>query len=383
MKVFILLLFVASIFAQWNRCSSTTFGNQGELCSTSQNSTRSCKQFLSCKDGKCAPSHIGSACKVATDCFLSRRTQGVITCIKERCVKLKYNGEQCFDNEECHGQKCENGWCVGFKEGAQCNPTQGVQCDKGLYCSLATSTCVKQKQIGENCEDYASERVGRNFNVICPGGSLCISVGGSDKRCRKYGYVDEGNGCNFDNECAGFMSCNRNQVCSLNLWQWNQACPGADRNCTATAGEACICGQNGAKNSCQKTSAGARECDYPKYAVEIRNCAERNNCPYDPNYNFFSNYYDAFPQADTCMSRNCGGVIREYLCCLGDGYDHLPYSWLHSAPLSCSSSRGNPVVTGFVVVLFLCAIASIIATVIVVIVVIVKRKSAENFQRLN
>lgn len=378
--IFLILFFIPFVFSQWGQCDPRTYGNAGDSCSAAQNSTRVCKQYLSCKDGRCSTSIVGSRCKVPDDCFLSRRTQGMITCIKDTCVKMKYNGERCIDNEQCFGQKCENGWCVGLKEGDACNPTQNVQCDRGLYCSLQTSTCTRQKLLGDNCEDYVSERAGRNYNVICPGGSVCMAVAGSDKRCRKYGYVQENGACNFDNECAGFMTCNRNQVCSQNVWSWNQGCPGAPKNCSFVDGESCICGQNGQTNSCQKTSAGRIECNYPYYATEIRNCGERNNCPYDSNYQFFSNYYDVFPQAETCMSQNCGSIIREYFCCLGDGYDHLSASWLHSAPLSCSTS--NPVVTAFVVLLFLFAFASIIVTIIVIVVIVIKRKNAENFQRL-
>jgi hypothetical protein len=245
---------------------------------------------------------------------------------------------------------------------------------------LRRSKCEKQRKLGEGCDDYIREGPGRNFNVICPGGSVCQSIQNSDKRCRKYGYVLEGGDCTFDNECVGMMRCNSRGVCSSAMMNWGQTCIGAPRNCTAAEGEGCICGSNGAAPSCKKVSVGRNECNFDDAQKAIRDCQERANCPYDRQYQFFSNYYNAIPWTGNCMSDNCGSVIRSFMCCLGNGYDNVEYSWLHSGPMPCGN---NVAVTVIVVLLFVAAGISIIVTAVIVTIAIIKRKKEEGFSKLD
>jgi hypothetical protein len=292
---------------------------------------------------------------------------------------MKYNGEWCRNHDECYSGKCDR-QCQGAKLDEACDPSQLVGCEKGLYCSLRDSKCRRQRRIAEPCDDYVREGPGRNFNVICQGGTQCLAVQNSDKRCRKIGYVLEGGDCGFDNECVGFLRCSSRGSCTTQgiAWMGQGTCLGAPRNCSVIQGESCVCGAgNGGQPSCQKTSGGRGDCDYDNTMLNLRNCQERANCPYD-GQGFFSMFWNAFPQASTCMSDNCGGIIRQYLCCVGEGFDNVPYAWTHSAPLSCGS---NAIVTALVVLLFIFAGFSVVVTAIVVVIVVLKRKREDGFQK--
>jgi hypothetical protein len=88
----------------------------------------------------------------------------------------RFAGEDCESDNDCSGttlapQKCDQATkkCMGFKEGAQCSFTQ--DCVVGLYCDDSTSTCIKQKGLGEVCKDIT----GCQNTLLCYFGKCSVA----------------------------------------------------------------------------------------------------------------------------------------------------------------------------------------------------------------
>jgi len=181
-KLVILGCFLALIFAQNitfppPQCDSTYYGNTDEAC---DNNLKRCKNFYVCKNGKCKRAHIGSECADNTDCFGWKEEN--LRCINKKCIKPRYPGYSCVDSGECWTGACVGGLCSGKQQGADCNPNNLAECDYGLYCSLAQKKCVPQLRLLQSCNDYAVQDdipQGANYNIMCPGGSVCMGRSGA------------------------------------------------------------------------------------------------------------------------------------------------------------------------------------------------------------
>eukprot|EP01080_Neovahlkampfia_damariscottae_P003462 gene3462-6111_t len=396
---FLVAIFIASVYCQQG-CSPFTFGNLGEPCANRRNSTQRCKQFLSCIGGrvflnsilkfkgKCVPGWVGSACTSNSGCYLSGRNSENVQCVDGVCTRKRYNGYRCATNEQCFGNRCEGGVCVGLKEDEVCDPNVNVQCGKGLYCSLKEKKCKLQIRIGEECEDYVEKQniaAGENYNVICPGGTRCLSIPGSKKACRKIGYLSEFDVCKYDHECSGILNCRSINEPQTRCHQprFRETCRGATKDCDSLNGEQCICNENRQNPpTCKKTSNGRNTCNYPTIAMEWRDCWEKYNCPYDSGLYFTSWFVDVFPASSTCMSQHCGFILKKYLCCSTKGFDSISYSMSHSAPINCSPIQ-DLFITGVVMTLFLLLIGSIAGTSVIIGVILLKTKLSTNqFEQL-
>jgi hypothetical protein len=118
-----------------------------------------------------------------------------------------------------------------------------------------------------------------------------LAVSGSDKACRKIGYLNEDEECQFDHECSGFLTCRSINEPQLRCHQprFGERC--GDKECDSLNGEQCICDSNRQNPpTCKRTSNGRSTCDYPTVAIEWRDCWEKFNCPYDSGL-FFQSWY--------------------------------------------------------------------------------------------
>lgn len=86
-----------------------------------------------------------------------RLTNSSFTCGIDT-VKERYPGEECNDNSDCVYPKnsnesifhqCKDGKCTGITKDNSCKSTD--ECLAGYACDSQTSTCKKQKGVGEDC----------------------------------------------------------------------------------------------------------------------------------------------------------------------------------------------------------------------------------------
>jgi len=221
--------------------------------------------------------------------------------------------------------------------------------------------------------------------IMCPGGSRCISVAGSNYACRKAHYVKQGDECTYDFECIGSLNCRSTNNSPYPTCQWNQQlqnCPGSSKNCSTILGERCICGQDGQPNTCKRVSSDlvGAGCDYQKSYLEWRDCWARNNCPYDNQMNYLAFFIYSFSNAGTCMAKNCGHIAKNYLCCSSYGFNFISYSDSNNLPMNCDS---NIFATVTISLLFVVVAASMVTTFIVVLIIYLKnRKKSEPFEQL-
>lgn len=350
-------------FQRERECTPVHYGNRGDSCDGVK---RKCKNFYMCKNGECTYSNLGRACEKNEDCFLHDTRGEGVRCVEKICVKPRYNGYSCNHNGECFGQKCEGNVCVGAKEGETCDPATTVRCDKGLYCSTQTKKCVKQLTTGQPCNDFDAGfagNAGSNFNVICTGGLKCMGAV-NHKSCIKFRDGKVGEPCNYevdkDDECEYGLHCDpkRNQcVSNANLGE-TFACKGADRNCSVTEHEQCVCHHETDKPHCVSTLN--RHCDLFAALNKWRDCASAHNCPFD------SNPEEAFLldtiEPNTCMGKYCSQISKEYLCCAHEPHRRNKYSQVSVGPLGCD--HGSP---GGVVVVLLILFAIIAGGVLILV----------------
>ena len=93
--------------------------------------------------------HLLDPCSKGYTCTQTIGTNS--TCIKETpsTAADKYPGEKCTDNTDCVYGACSDKKCVGYTAGTACVST--LQCEPGLYCDTATTTCTPLKNDGALC----------------------------------------------------------------------------------------------------------------------------------------------------------------------------------------------------------------------------------------
>jgi len=356
-----------------NQCSNWRFGVEGDVCDSSPNSRLNCKAFLQCREGKCRSSQIGSFCNRHTDCYLNRDTEDNIRCIGQRCTKRRYPGGDCAMNDECFSQRCRNGVCVGKERGESCDPYRSVECDRNLYCSYWDGICVSQLVEKEDCDDYYNQRNipdGSNYYIMCGSGTQCIRrTDTGPYACEKVGQKNIDDECDFETDCIWPSRC-RNRKCVLDSIA-DITCVGS-RNCTrGQITESCVCGENGAANTCQKSEND--NCNPTKTTWDWRNCWAENNCPYEKSI-LTALLTDPF-QKETCMGKYCGHIPLNYLCCIWSGYDYIKFSVGSTLILPCSSAGSIVLILSILTFIFC---STLIITVIVAVVIILLRRRKTN-----
>lgn len=154
-------------------CRDTIYGKIGDDCSTEPNSPFQCKMLLTCVNGKCQSGTIGSKCLSHSDCAFSGSSSESVRCINGVCFKKRYNGSPCSLDDQCYSQMCQGGMCFGYGEAENCDPTAPVSCARGLYCSWNRAICVKQRSVGDRCDDYDNRLP---INEIPEGSNYMVSM---------------------------------------------------------------------------------------------------------------------------------------------------------------------------------------------------------------
>lgn len=235
-----------------------------------------------------------------------------------------------------------NGFCSGKKEGEDCDAKNLAECDKGLYCSLRLGKCVKQLRTLSVCNDYVYQNdipQGANYNVICPGGQVCMGPYNETQLCRPYRNGPLGSPCNWyrdgDDGCEFGLRCSRRRsVCiAPNVDYPTYACQGSPRNCSFAEGESCICQEGSTTVGTCRTRTDAVKCDENKAMNDYRECMRDNNCPYEKNF-VFSFLIDPLDKK-TCLGKYCGLLARKYLCCAASLYRRIKFSPSSSGVLKC------------------------------------------------
>jgi len=337
------------------QCDATLSGNLGDACDAN---LRRCKWFYLCKQNKCVSASIGSSCVVKEDCF--GQAEESLRCVNNKCVKPKYPSFQCSDSQECWTGTCINGICSGRPLAAACSPRNMAECDKGLYCSTRTSTCVPQLNTLDFCTDYVWEAdipQGANYNVMCPGGNVCLGPNATQV-CRPYKIGTIGTGCNAlrdgNDACEFGLFCNPSKgICEVpNLKYPTFGCQGS-RNCSFVAGESCLCEDGSTTVGTCRTRTDRVKCDLDGIMNEYRQCMTDFNCAYEKNF-LFSFFTDAL-DGKTCLGKNCANIAKKYMCCALPSYNNVKWSQASSDVLNCGGSSGsNGVVIAFFILFFLC-----------------------------
>lgn len=341
-QIFLVFLLFIYSYAQNNiTCSDIYYGREGEEC-VPGNSKRQCKQFLICNNNYCREGFPSSSCVKDTDCIFGSPLEEGVKCVKGLCLKRRYAGFTCSQNEECYTEECKGGICTGKKLGESCNPLLPITCEKEHYCSFKDKVCKPQKKENEDCADYEplEERLipaGSNYMIICPGGTKCTRTLNSTQTpiCKRIYYAKEGEACTSIDDCYLQHSC-VGGICKKD--QIFKPC-GAS-NCTEN--EECLCNNNGPP-SCKAVS---NKCSLSDTLRRWTDCWSDNNCKWQRNpYNTMLT--EVFLK-ETCMGQLCSDIAKEYFCCLFNGWDFTHYSKAYSTPLGCASSGW---VIAFVVIL--------------------------------
>jgi hypothetical protein len=197
MKIFLIILFQIALS---QLCTKTTYGKNGTYC---DGDTKRCKIYSTCsKENLCKNSDINDPCQEDTDCFLSKEKN--IKCINNKCIRPKYNGFECFSNEECFSNFCSNNYCSS-KDLNSCNPESFNGCDEGFFCSKQ-GHCTESLLQNQNCSNVffnsdikpILQLDGSNFMSVCKPGFICLGTNNSDQKCVPYRNAKINEKCNFE-----------------------------------------------------------------------------------------------------------------------------------------------------------------------------------------
>lgn len=321
---FCVILVITCVVSQ--QCVPTVYGGHGDVCQL--NSTHLCKQFLKCNTGRCEDAYPGSKCVIDQHCTGS--SQGV-QCIEGRCTKQRYNGYPCEKNTDCYGNKCTDKICAGLGAGAVCDPTNNVMCAKGFYCSTS-KICVAQRIRGQECNDYNSLFTGRgsNYNVICPGGTKCVSTSNPNNHtCEDVYQRREGESCSFSEQCHPPLICDTRSGSPKCLLQTQtKPCPSR-----SNPHQYCFFYENCECEKCIKQFEW-NDCDYQTAFDRWNKCWRDSNCPFDQGITYDDWFVDSF-DTNTCLSLHCRESVRDFMCCAMSWNNE--FSMSNNGPLGCSS----------------------------------------------
>jgi hypothetical protein len=148
-------------------------------------------------------------------------------------------------------------------------------------------------------------------------------------------------------------------------------CPGNPTgNCSDSRGEMCVCDVGKSTGTCKQF--WNPNCNWRDAFNEYRQCWAKNKCAFDNFYDSLQT--DSFPQAETCMSKNCGHIARKYMCCELDGFENSPWSWAARGVLPCGGIGPGGVAGIVISVLIVVGLAAVVIG--VAIFFIVKRRKA-------
>ena len=202
-------------------------------------------ETVPCPDNfKCLDSE---ACK--TSCINDKECVLGSFCVAGKCEGQKPDGSQCFENDQCQSEFCDNGFCCGDEGSTVCCGGSDSHCDDQNTCTIDTCNdqfqCAAAPNDGATCKD-----------AFCDGGQWTAPKTCGDGKCAQGG---EATTCAGSDPCqvyqctlGGCTSTNADSgtVCSA------QTCDGSTVTSPKTCGAAAACDKGGFSSAC----AGGFKC---------------------------------------------------------------------------------------------------------------------------
>lgn len=158
-------------------CTRGKCGSVGK-CSASQD----CAYPMLCLDGTCRQAGEGEKCTRMENCKDSPSR-----CLNQKCVRSKYNGENCLSGNECNSWNCYSGICRVSGVGDFCDTS--TPCPGALMCYDNKCDLRRYVQNGGKCSSVVD----------------CASANCDDGICRK--VEKEPWKCDLDRDCGEGHTC--------------------------------------------------------------------------------------------------------------------------------------------------------------------------------
>ncbi|KAJ6248162.1 hypothetical protein M0813_17821 [Anaeramoeba flamelloides] len=258
-------------------------------------SSKRCYANLWCNSqDKCVKDNTGSDCTVGTDCY-----GGV--CAKGKCSILKDNGDKCEVSDECRSGACTNGVCRGKAEGTTCDPMKigGEDCDWGYFCDSLTSKCLRSIEPGMECMNHLAPYF-MDWTDVCTAGYMCDHDDASftTGTCKLVFGGEEGSTCGSSYTCPIGYGC-----VDFKCQDAHAACDISTKFCSY--GQYCKCNDNHVSGNC--VSYANQNCQ--GVGETLVNCGQFFSCPLGEEF-----------AKGTCLYTYCYDYVRDFQCCLQDGY---------------------------------------------------------------
>ncbi len=261
--------------------------------------------------GKCNPNKPGRCCsgkcspKGTCLCTKASQCRTPLPCKKAVCARGKCTTQNKSDGAACDGGACCGGTCIAVESSCAVPGKLGICASGALRCVNGQAVCEQTQQpqtetcngLDDDCDGVTDngqglcppEKVCRDGNCVCAGGSLCNRT---DCFCPQRGYychtrVGESHG---DCRCDPFVFCGNDcpcpasggYVCSAST-QGTCRCDGTrcGTACDCPAGKTCsnglcVCDGTRCDNGCG--CSGVKVCDNGQCVCDGFNCGDGCGC---------------------------------------------------------------------------------------------------------
>ncbi|KAJ3449738.1 dd-gdca protein [Anaeramoeba flamelloides] len=268
-----------------SECTEKGHAGLESKCST----TDDCFENLFCNSGICSRDNTQSTCNRNSDCFGNY-------CNKENnCDTLKFNGESCSEDDECHSKSCSGGECKGsYYKTQQYEPLDRYNCESGSFLpSDPQSICIEQLDKNDDCNEYLDNETSQ-WDIACKPGFVCGQTAkGPFGKCRKMYSAKKQEQCEINNHCKAGLICKDSKCTEISK---KEACTN-DNDCPTNF--YCNCGGD-RQGTCKKISNSF----CTEQVDGFVNCLQDSKC--DPSLKI---------GPGNCLYKKCFEEIQEMQCC--------------------------------------------------------------------